>query len=516
MRKLLPILAVLSLTLATCNTSYSADPAATRLRFNSILTNLDAGGDLLLVLNLEGCVQTLVNHASQFVAALPQDDNDTAMIQKTFTKIPGYLQRNGFYGLQGFGMSVVPRADGLNTVKEFVARDRAAAESPLWRGLVGGQPRVLQCTGFIPADSVLVRTSAGELSQFWKLVRSGVADFATPAGIAAFEAQLSNLATNMGAHPDKLFESLGNEGFCSLQLSTNNTIEIPSAKGSTIKIPSPSFLMVLAVKDDTLLKAIEQPLTRAQLPVVKTECESAKISSINLPMPIPFPFQPSYAVYANFFLLGSTPEVLADAIKAFKGKNGLVATPEYKKAFLGTPAANNGIVYLSPRFTRTMTEFQTSMMASSGDPSATAMSSAMQKLFGAKGEEMSAFVIQNLPDGMLSTGLTSSGGKEIAGTLLLAPVATVGLMAAIAVPSFMKARTTSQGHSCINNMRQIEAAKEQWALAAAKKEGDQPDIPAVLEYIKGAKLPVCPQGGTYKINAIGVNVECSIPGHVLP
>ncbi len=80
MRKLLTILAVLSLTAATCNTSYSADPEAARQRFNSILTNLDAGGDLLLVLNLEGCVKTLVNNVSQFVAALPQDDNDTATV----------------------------------------------------------------------------------------------------------------------------------------------------------------------------------------------------------------------------------------------------------------------------------------------------------------------------------------------------------------------------------------------------------------------------------------------------
>lgn len=43
-------------------------------------------------------------------------------------------------------------------------------------------------------------------------------------------------------------------------------------------------------------------------------------------------------------------------------------------------------------------------------------------------------------------------------------VAIIGLLAAIAIPSFMRARLTSQQNSCINNLRQVEAAKDQYAL----------------------------------------------------
>jgi len=43
-------------------------------------------------------------------------------------------------------------------------------------------------------------------------------------------------------------------------------------------------------------------------------------------------------------------------------------------------------------------------------------------------------------------------------------VAIIGLLAAIAIPSFIKARTESQKNACINNLRQVESAKEQWAL----------------------------------------------------
>ena len=43
-------------------------------------------------------------------------------------------------------------------------------------------------------------------------------------------------------------------------------------------------------------------------------------------------------------------------------------------------------------------------------------------------------------------------------------VAIIGLLAAIAIPNFIRARTTSQTNTCIDNLRMIDAAKQQWAL----------------------------------------------------
>jgi prepilin-type N-terminal cleavage/methylation domain-containing protein len=48
-------------------------------------------------------------------------------------------------------------------------------------------------------------------------------------------------------------------------------------------------------------------------------------------------------------------------------------------------------------------------------------------------------------------------------------VAIIGLLAAIAIPNFLKARSTSQMNACINNLRQIDAAKQQWALETGQK-----------------------------------------------
>lgn len=96
-------------------------------------------------------------------------------------------------------------------------------------------------------------------------------------------------------------------------------------------------------------------------------------------------------------------------------------------------------------------------------------------------------------------------------------VAIIGLLAAIAIPNFVKARTTAQANACINNLRQIDGAKEQYML-----ETNTATAPTTLAQISGAgnfikSLPTCPASGAYTLGAAGVNPTCSLGGlHVLP
>lgn len=95
-------------------------------------------------------------------------------------------------------------------------------------------------------------------------------------------------------------------------------------------------------------------------------------------------------------------------------------------------------------------------------------------------------------------------------------VAIIGLLAAIAIPSFMKARTQSQKNACINNLRMIEAAKEQWALAKKKSQGEAAVTSEVMEYIKNPTASTnCPAGGTVAFGVVGTNATCTASEHVL-
>jgi outer membrane lipoprotein-sorting protein len=80
-------------------------------------------------------------------------------------------------------------------------------------------------------------------------------------------------------------------------------------------------------------------------------------------------------------------------------------------------------------------------------------------------------------------------------------------------------RAVSQKNACINNLRQIDAAKNEFALEKGKKIGDPVTEADIKPYIKldaSGNLPKCPAGGTYTIGKVGEKPTCSIPGHALP
>lgn len=89
-------------------------------------------------------------------------------------------------------------------------------------------------------------------------------------------------------------------------------------------------------------------------------------------------------------------------------------------------------------------------------------------------------------------------------------VAIIGLLAAIAIPNFVQARNTSRANACVNNLRIIDASKEQDALENNLATGAA--SANVLNYIKGGALPTCPGGGAYTVDVIGTDPSCSLGG----
>jgi septal ring factor EnvC (AmiA/AmiB activator) len=69
---------------------------------------------------------------------------------------------------------------------------------------------------------------------------------------------------------------------------------------------------------------------------------------------------------------------------------------------------------------------------------------------------------------------------------------------------------------CINHLRQIDAAKNQWALENNKTNGATPTAQDIAPYLTNGNFPSCPAGGLYSINAIGEPPTCSLAGHALP
>ena len=102
-------------------------------------------------------------------------------------------------------------------------------------------------------------------------------------------------------------------------------------------------------------------------------------------------------------------------------------------------------------------------------------------------------------------------------------VAIIGLLAAIAIPNFVKARVTSQANACINNLRQIDGAKQQWALENKKSATATPNSASIAPFLgrgTAGEFPTCPGGGTYTVGDLQTAPLCSrsssTPAHALP
>ena len=104
----------------------------------------------------------------------------------------------------------------------------------------------------------------------------------------------------------------------------------------------------------------------------------------------------------------------------------------------------------------------------------------------------------------------------VLGVVGLVGVVFIGMLAAIAIPNFVRARNTAQMNACINNLRMIDGAKQQWALENKKQMTDTPTQSEIVPYLKDGQLPTCPVGGTYTINTVGEAPACSVPNHRLP
>jgi prepilin-type N-terminal cleavage/methylation domain-containing protein len=98
-------------------------------------------------------------------------------------------------------------------------------------------------------------------------------------------------------------------------------------------------------------------------------------------------------------------------------------------------------------------------------------------------------------------------------------VAIIGLLAAIAIPNFVRARATSQTNACINNLRQIDGAKQQWALENKQLSTASPGSTSLKPYLgrgSNGQWPNCPASGSYSIGQVGTVPTCNVTGHALP
>jgi len=118
-----------------------------------------------------------------------------------------------------------------------------------------------------------------------------------------------------------------------------------------------------------------------------------------------------------------------------------------------------------------------------------------------------------------SAGALSGGGMATAGLITgyisMVMIFVIGLLAAIAIPNFVKARQHAQYYACQLNLKAIQGAKETWATENTKAKEAVPtdaDLFGPSKYVR--EKPVCPASGIYSLNAVQEGPSCSEHGAI--
>ena len=94
--------------------------------------------------------------------------------------------------------------------------------------------------------------------------------------------------------------------------------------------------------------------------------------------------------------------------------------------------------------------------------------------------------------------------------------ASAAAQQALATRAGLTSSPAQQTAACIGLLRQLDGAKQQWALENKKPEDATPTPQDLTPFFKDSVVPACPGGGNYTLGAVNVAPTCSVAGHVLP
>ena len=89
-------------------------------------------------------------------------------------------------------------------------------------------------------------------------------------------------------------------------------------------------------------------------------------------------------------------------------------------------------------------------------------------------------------------------------------ITIISILLGIAIPNFINSREKTKASSCCANLREINQAKEQFAMANSMRDGMPISTGNLLPYLKDSVFPTCPSGGIYSVGLVGDDPTCSI------
>ena len=471
--------------------------------FRATSAELDLGGDLYVYFGAENCLANLMAKIGEIVDLIAQHEPDAKAAQEAVRRINAFLMAEGLNDITGGGLSSKPLGEGQYVLKSFLSRQPKTPTPRFWR-MLGGEPRELAVLGTIPGDAAVFSAIDFRPDDCWAFIQQTIRSVGGEEAYTTMRKKLDEWKREGGVDVDALVSSLSGELAVSVVLGRDKTVQLPIGEKG-VEIPPPSLIVALGVKDGSLLATVLDQAKKNAWPMEETTIEGVPAYLLGEEMPeVPVPLRFIAAQADGFFFFASHPDAVAGAISAARRGDGIKKDPVYARLMGQLPRENNGVSFTDERFNRTIASIQLAQMRQQ-DPSGL-VAEIMERIFGWLPVGSSASVRVLKPNGIQAQTIGPTGGKEIAMTIAAMPV---GLLAGVAVPSFVRARSHAEmarSHAeeltLLNTLRIVDSAKEQWAMEHNKSDGAEVTEADIAVYLKGG-IPTLPPGHALQINPIG-------------
>lgn len=421
---------------------------------------VDVDGDALkLAESMKGLMQNVGRANPQ---AAPFANQDYAAL---FTKL-------GLNDIRAFGVSSVP--DGAGSFRNRFFLYTPDGRHGLLAGL-GGSPGPFVHLGLAPANADIYSEAEVDLPAIYLTVKDVLGQVGGETAKNKLDEALQKAGQAAMVSWLKLINATKGHVVLVARLDADKTLRLPGRDGPVV--PAISFMLRI----DGVASAVEDALKGSKL-LTPTSAGAVRFYEFNQQLPFEG-LKPVVAVEGSTLFVASTMTFLNEC----RGqKRSLGDDPEFKKALALVGTEGNGLTYVTPRTFQRLREIQT-----------------MNPNLPAEAQSMLTSVLSQLPntnrplitlrvnqaDGIL---VRSHWNRSLKQEVVMASVynpITVGLMAAMAIPAFQKVRVASQDKAIMNNLRQLNAAANQYYMEQAASTTTYNNLVGPTKYVK-AVTPV--------------------------
>jgi type II secretory pathway pseudopilin PulG len=455
----------------------------TQNSFYEVTSNLDKGGNLYLYASTEKIMKTVEEFALTLRNLLEKNISKISKSQpgepeplQVFDFVYNLFKNSGLNEISGIGLSSVTMENNLNHTTLNIHHYKNKGKGLMWN-MMESNPHPLKGLSYLPKETVIASFSDFRLQELWNWILKEAETSNLPKLKKGLES-VKPMLQMQGIELEKLLGSMTGRIGWVLSMDESKMVPIPSPKG-TIEIPTPALALVLGVQDTYIFDLLAKMIPMAK----KSEEKDAKKLTIPIP-PMPIPLEPTIIQEDGLLIIASNSQIIDNILESNKKGNGLTTTEDFKKISQNMPDKGNSFRYISSKLFKMIMDIQKKTMEKEGKVSEE--NKAAMDFLELFPKEWSMYgVIQNTDEGFL---MKYNHTLNLEYAILLPATATLGVVAAIAIPNFITATQKGKQKATMGTLKSISTAIEAyWVDNGVQPEGNSmAELKSKLEplYIK--------------------------------